>query len=104
MCVVCTLIFIIAFIGFVTVPPKLEKPCLKKVVGGEMKWVKAGEQLPPGALIGGYENEILYIIRAQHRGSLTPGKFIPSQGMGFIPWGGDNNETSDFEVRTSIFN
>ncbi|XP_045781210.1 uncharacterized protein LOC123878149 [Maniola jurtina] len=79
-------------------PPKLQKPLLKKVRGGDLKWVVAEDQLPDGALIGGYEKETLYIIKAPHRGSLTPGKFVPSQGLGFIPWGGEMHEKNKFEV------
>ncbi|XP_045781185.1 uncharacterized protein LOC123878130 isoform X1 [Maniola jurtina] len=69
-------------------PPKLEKPILKNVTGGELKWVEAEQngKLPHGALIGGYENEILYIIRAKHERSLVPGKYVPSHGLGYISW------------------
>nr|XP_034838853.1 uncharacterized protein LOC117994982 [Maniola hyperantus] len=69
-------------------PPKLEKPVLKNVAGGELKWEEAEQngKLPDGALIGGYENEILYIIRAKHEGALVPGKYIPSHRLGYIAW------------------
>lgn len=79
-------------------PPVLEKPRLKPVSGGSLQWVQADNQLPDGALIGGHEKETLYIIRAPHRGSLTPGKFVPSIGLGFISWGGTANEKITFEV------
>lgn len=79
-------------------PPILEKPDLKSVTGGELQWVHADNQLPDGAFIGGYEKETLYIIRASHRGSLTPGKFVPSQGTGFISWGGEAHDKNEFEV------
>ncbi|XP_023949043.1 uncharacterized protein LOC112053739 [Bicyclus anynana] len=78
-------------------PPKLER-LLPKKVHGELEWIKGDNMLPNGALIGGYEKEMLYIIRAKHRGSLTPGKFVPSLGLGFISWGGEAHEKSDFEV------
>ncbi|XP_072945898.1 uncharacterized protein [Epargyreus clarus] len=79
-------------------PPLQEPLKLKQVSGGSPQWKLADTQLPDGALIGGYEKELLYIIRASHRGSLTPGKFVPSLGLGFIPWGGASHEKSDFEV------
>ncbi|KAJ0182696.1 hypothetical protein K1T71_002065 [Dendrolimus kikuchii] len=79
-------------------PPLFKQPKLKPISGGTVQWVEADTQLPDDALIGGYENEFLYIIRAPHRGSLTPGKFVPSLGLGFIPWGGSSNEKSEFEV------
>lgn len=79
-------------------PPVLEQPTIKPVSGGKPTWVQADNQLPPGAMIGGSENETLYIIRANHRGSLTPGKFVPSEGLGYISWGGDAHDKSEFEV------
>ncbi|XP_026732212.1 uncharacterized protein LOC113496988 [Trichoplusia ni] len=84
----------------IELPPLLEKPLLKPVTGGELYWVQvdADTQFPDGAFIGGYEKENLYIIRANHRGSLTPGKFVSSEGLGYIPWGGEANVKSFFEV------
>lgn len=44
---------------------------------GSPRWVPtSGSQVPPGAFVGGKcENgETLYIGRAHHNGSLTPGK------------------------------
>ncbi|KAJ8736539.1 hypothetical protein PYW08_007195 [Mythimna loreyi] len=84
----------------VEMPPYLERPILKPVTGGELYWVQvdAETQFPDGAYIGGYENENLYIIRAKHRGSLTPGKFVSSEGLGYIPWGGEANMKNSFEV------
>ncbi|CAG4979729.1 unnamed protein product [Parnassius apollo] len=79
-------------------PPMLVKPKLKTLIGGEPQWLATDHQLPEGAIIGGYEKEALYIIRAPHRGSLTPGKFVPSLGLGFIPWGYKAHEKSEFEV------
>ncbi|XP_045447388.1 uncharacterized protein LOC123655672 [Melitaea cinxia] len=79
-------------------PPQIQKPTLVKFTGGEPQWIKADVQLPDGAIIGGHENGVLYIIRAPHRGSLTPGKFVPELGLGFVSWGGEMHEESDFEV------
>ncbi|XP_046961371.1 uncharacterized protein LOC124531020 [Vanessa cardui] len=78
--------------------PPIEKPQLIRMKGGEPRWVKAHDQLPDDAMIGGYESGVLYIIRAKHMGSLTPGKFVPELGLGFVPWGGRMNEKNDFEV------
>ena len=85
-------------------PPLLEKPLSKPVTGGDLYWVKVDEdiQFPEGAYIGGYENENLYIIRAKHRGSLTPGKFVSSEGTGYVPWGGDSNAKNSFDVCASF--
>ncbi|XP_023948363.2 uncharacterized protein LOC112053231 isoform X2 [Bicyclus anynana] len=80
-----------------SVPPKLERLLPKKVQGG-LEWIKGDNILPNGALIGGYEKEMLYIIRAEHEGSLTPGKFVPSLGLAIISWGDEAHVKSDFEV------
>ncbi|XP_041975357.1 uncharacterized protein LOC121730399 [Aricia agestis] len=79
-------------------PPYIEKPITAKLTGGEPQWIPATDQLPDNALIGGYENETLYIIRAPHRGSLASGKFVPSEGVGYIAWGGAAHEKNEFEV------
>ncbi|XP_049873920.1 uncharacterized protein LOC126372285 [Pectinophora gossypiella] len=70
----------------------------KHISAGKLTWIEAGDQLPDGALIGGYENETLYIVRAPHRLSLTPGKFVPSEGVAYVSWGGEANPKSEFEV------
>ncbi|CAG9581118.1 unnamed protein product [Danaus chrysippus] len=73
------------------VPPTIPNIQLKKFEEGKAEWVKAGDQLPDNAVIGGFENEVLYIVRSKHRRSLTPGKFVPSEGIGYISWGGQAN-------------
>ncbi|CAK1544512.1 unnamed protein product [Leptosia nina] len=83
-------------------PPQIHRPALRELSTGQPQWVKATDQLPDGSFIGGYENEFLYIIRSPHRGSLTPGKFVPSLGLGFISWGGSSHEKSEFEVLCGI--
>ncbi|XP_059048144.1 uncharacterized protein LOC131843495 [Achroia grisella] len=79
-------------------PPVITKPDMLPITGGEVQWVRADNQLPDGAVIGGYENDALYIIRSEHNGSLTPGKFVSSEGVGYISWGGVAQEKHDFEV------
>ncbi|CAF4789226.1 unnamed protein product [Pieris macdunnoughi] len=83
-------------------PPVLPVPHKRLLNVGKPQWVTANDQLPDGSLIGGYENEILYIIRSPHRGSLTPGKFVPSLGVGFISWGGEALEKNDLEVLCGV--
>ncbi|XP_038208146.1 uncharacterized protein LOC119829614 [Zerene cesonia] len=79
-------------------PPSIERPTLKPIEGGKPYWVPYDGLIPYGAMIGGYENEFLYIIRAPHAGSLTPGKFVPSTGCGFVSWGGYMHLKTDFEM------
>lgn len=82
-------------------PLKLGPKKIKSVKGGKAEWVAVANQLPDNTFIGGYCKFLrcnLYVIRAPFRGSITPGKFVPSEGVGYIPWGGDANETEEFEV------
>ncbi|XP_026758816.1 uncharacterized protein LOC113518210 [Galleria mellonella] len=79
-------------------PPLIKEPEVLPVTGGHVQWVQADNQLPDGAVIGGYENDALYIIRSKHNGSLTPGKFVSSEGVGYISWGGQEHEKQEFEV------
>ncbi|CAH0717169.1 unnamed protein product, partial [Brenthis ino] len=78
--------------------PVIENQPLKPIEGGEPHWVQVEDKLPDGALLGGYENEFLYIMRGHLRGSLTPGKFVPSLGLGFISWGGNSHECDMLEI------
>ncbi|XP_047504813.1 uncharacterized protein LOC125049508 [Pieris napi] len=79
-------------------PPNIERPFLKPIIGGKPYWVPYDGELPYGAIIGGFENEFLYIMRAPHVGSLTPGKFVPSMKCGFVGWGGHSHLKTEFEI------
>lgn len=73
----------------------------KPLTDGHPEWVRSDGQLPDESIIGGHENgEVLYIIRGPHRSSLTPGKFVPSEGVAYICWGGETHVMEDFEVRS----
>ncbi|CAH0730199.1 unnamed protein product, partial [Brenthis ino] len=78
----------------------IENLPLRRLQGGAPRWVQVDDntELPDGALIGGYENEFLYIMRAPFRCSLTPGKFVPSLELGFITWGFDTYECDTVEI------
>ncbi|XP_045447477.1 uncharacterized protein LOC123655764 [Melitaea cinxia] len=71
---------------------------MKKVKGGKPHWVKFHKKLPEDSIIGGYEEEVLYIMRAMHETALTPGKFVPSTGKGYVEWGWHVHEKSEFEI------
>ncbi|CAB0004162.1 unnamed protein product [Nesidiocoris tenuis] len=60
----------------------------------------SGSEIPPDAVPGGFDNEQLYIGRASHAGSLTPGKVVPSHGVCYIAWGGAEHGIPDYEVLT----
>lgn len=85
----------------VELPPPRKTPMFKTISKGKLHWEPVDAEtnlLPDDALIGGFEREILYIIRAKHRGSLTPGKFVPSESEAFIPWGGEMHHKPVYEV------
>lgn len=69
-------------------------------MSGSTCWVPAsGGYVPPSAFPGGEDNgEPVYIIRANYQGGLIPGKLIASHGTSYVPWGGQENPVSDYEV------
>lgn len=79
-------------------PPPRPTVGLKLLDGGQPVWVNETGHLPDNAIVGGFEDEFLYIIRAAHEGSLTPGKLNPGQGRAYISWGGRDHEKLEFEV------
>lgn len=67
--------------------------------GTDLRWEPVQNQiLPPDAIAGGYENEPIYIARAEHNNSLCPGKYVRSKGLAFVPWGGRAHPKTEFEV------
>lgn len=66
----------------------------------EFKWIQASHgKLPPYAIFGGYDSmnkTNLYIARAEHKGCLIPGKYVPMEGCVYISWG-------DEEIRKEIY-
>lgn len=67
--------------------------------GGAASWVPAqGGEIPPNAVKGGYDNEDLYVGRARHEGDLIPGKIVPSHGVCYISWGGQEHGKNEYEV------
>ncbi|XP_032529132.2 uncharacterized protein LOC116779079 isoform X2 [Danaus plexippus] len=81
-------------------PLDLPDPVYKEIDTGKLRWVKmTNGVLPEGALIGGFENEILYIMRVMHESALTPGKYVPSEKAGFVAWGyRSHRKTEDIEI------
>jgi len=73
--------------------------------GPQIRWVPGTDTTcPENAVKGGHQNGIhLYIIRAPHAGSITPGKMFataPVQGRakGSLCWGGSEHLKSSYEV------
>ena len=40
----------------------------------------------------------LSVIKAEHEGVIIPGKMNPNYGLGYVPWGGEEHEKSEYEV------
>jgi len=54
---------------------------------------------PAHAVPGGTENgETLYIARAQHGGSIVPGKLHCSHRTAYIPYGGQEHRKTNYEI------
>ena len=67
----------------------------------KLKWVPTtGGSLPTGALRagGGYGNDGLYIARAPLNGGICCGKFEPSHGCAYLPWGDKEHSATSCEV------
>ncbi|KAI5639725.1 farnesoic acid 0-methyl transferase domain-containing protein [Phthorimaea operculella] len=80
--------------------PKLQLN--KQISRGKLQWVRTTNHvIPEGALIAGFEkyngtDEVVYVIRGEHRGSLTPGKLLRSGAQ--ISWGGAAHRKNDYTV------
>ncbi|RZF38568.1 hypothetical protein LSTR_LSTR017053, partial [Laodelphax striatellus] len=71
-------------------------------VGGAATWVPvaAGEPVPPSAIPAGLDTggEQLYVGRGKHEsGALIPGKVVPSHGVCYVPWGGEEHGIAEYE-------
>ncbi|XP_052872525.1 natterin-3-like [Anopheles cruzii] len=78
-----------------------EKPLFEVLCGGNVSWQQSGfGQVPPNAVLGGRTSggEPLYIGRAHHNGSLTPGKVHPSHSALYIPYGGSELNMKNYEI------
>lgn len=69
--------------------------------GTGFTWVGSSNgHVPGGAVSTGNTStgETLYIGRAHHQGSLTPGKIHPSHGCIYLPFGGTEHSVLQYEV------
>ncbi|KAL0901790.1 hypothetical protein ABMA27_006963 [Loxostege sticticalis] len=85
----------------IELPPTctLEKPIAKPVTTGKLEWVRADSgSIPNEAIVGGYDNEPLYIIRAHHNRFLYPGKYARSKRAAHCSFLDRVIEKTEFEV------
>ncbi|XP_048007033.1 uncharacterized protein LOC125242310 [Leguminivora glycinivorella] len=70
-----------------------------------IRWIEARDgAVPPNAVVAGNSaaGEPLYIGRAKHEGSLTPGKVHPSHKNMYISFGGQEIPKNTYEVLCTI--
>lgn len=66
---------------------------------GAITWVQAQDgQVPPMAIPAGHDGEPVFVARARHEGSLTPGKMVPSHKVAYVSWGGGEHAHDTYEV------
>jgi hypothetical protein len=77
------------------------KPNYEVLCGSGMTWIGSSNgHVPAGAISTGNTNtgEPLYVGRAHHEGSLTPGKIHRSHGCMYMPYGGIEHSILHYEV------
>lgn len=68
---------------------------------GNVHWIPSSHgQAHPNAVHGGRTSsgETLFVGRAHHQGSVTPGKIHPSHGTLYIPYGGEEVAIANYEI------
>ncbi|XP_014256355.1 uncharacterized protein LOC106670473 [Cimex lectularius] len=81
------------------VPPPADAP--PATPGGVPVWKPcSGGTLFPDAVEGGFDNEKTYVGRALHNGATIPGKVLPSHGVCYVAWGGEEHGKTEYEVLT----
>lgn len=64
------------------------------------EWRSAsGGFVPSDAVPGGHDvnGELIYVGRAYDNGDLIPGKIVPSHGVLYVPYGGEEHSHSNYE-------
>lgn len=78
------------------VDPPVPIPTTESVA---VSWVSAAPgTVPPNAVLGGFDNENLFVGRAPLEGALIPGKVLLSHGVCYVPWGGAEHGIPEYEV------
>lgn len=56
--------------------------------------------IPSNAVVAGedIDGTTIYVGRAEHNGEFNPAKVIPSKQVAYIPYGGEEIQTSDYQV------
>ena len=75
------------------------------LVGSGFKWVECSNgHIPEGAVVAGNDQseEVHYVGRAHHMGSLTPGKIHRTHGCLYIAYGGHEVSIKQYEVLIAV--
>jgi hypothetical protein len=67
----------------------------------QYSWVKTNfDSIPSAAFPGGRDlnGDTLYVGRAEHEGSLTPGKVSKAHQGCLLPWGGEEHGKTHYEI------
>ena len=67
---------------------------------GSVCWVHAfNGDVPSKAFPGGEDNGApIYVARAHFQGGIIPGKLVAGHGTAYVPWGGVENPTNEYEI------
>lgn len=71
---------------------------MKRLEAPKPFWYDPKLYMPYGAYIGGFEDEPVYIAKAYHNGSMVPGKYVRSDNVCYVPWGGAAHAKEEFQV------
>ncbi|XP_075216250.1 uncharacterized protein LOC142321767 [Lycorma delicatula] len=62
-------------------------------------WIWSSDgKVPPNAVAGGFDKELLFVGRFIYKSALTPGSVYPSKGVCCAEWGYGERKNSDYEV------
>ncbi|XP_013149605.1 PREDICTED: uncharacterized protein LOC106111941 [Papilio polytes] len=82
----------------VELPPIIRSHKLKRLEAPKPFWYDPKLYMPYGAYIGGFEDEPVYIAKAYHNGSMVPGKYVRSDNVCYVPWGGAAHAKEEFQI------
>jgi len=54
--------------------------------------------VPDGAFSAGYDGGPIFVCRAWHEGELIPGKLVPTHGVAYVSFGGQEHKKDAYEV------
>lgn len=71
------------------------------LVVDSFRWVPLTGDVPAGAIVGGKDGEPIYVCNAVVAGEWTPGKYLVSHNVCYVPYKGKEIEVKNFNVLIS---